>query len=254
MLNTYKDMVDVTVNAASKASSTLMGRFGNKHQITSKKQAYKELVTDADIKAEEEIIAAIMSRYPDHSILSEEQGDLRKQSEYRWIIDPLDGTHNYTRNLTMFGVSIALEHNGKVVIGVISLPYFGEIYTAETGKGAYLNGERIHVSDTNLSDSLMIYDTKLRVNKDPMIACLDRLVHKVFIIRMFGCSTWDLCLIAKGQAEFNIDFTAKPWDMAAGALIVEEAGGKVTDLQGNPWNAYIKGYIASNGKIHNEIF
>jgi len=261
MLDSYEDMKDVAIAAARQATIILMERFGNIRRIASKMaqtslpvgHAYKELVTDVDLQVEGEIITVIREEYPDHSILSEEQGYLYGGSEYKWIIDPLDGTHNYARKLPMFGVSIALEHRGKIVLGVVSLPYFDELYTAEIGKGAYCNGEKLHVSKIGLSGSLMIYDTKLRVNKEPMIGYLNDLVHEVFIIRMYGCATWDLSLIAKGQAEFTVDFTSKPWDMAAGALIVEEAGGKVTDLQGNTWNAYSKGYIASNGKVHEEV-
>ena len=246
-------MSSVALAAARRADDILMDRFGDVRQIVSKHAAYKDFVTDVDLQAEGEIIAAIEKEYPDHNILSEERGDLHKDSEYKWIIDPLDGTHNYARKLPMFGVSIALEHRGKVVLGIISLPYFHELCTAEIGKGAYLNGEKLRVSDVGLGESLMIYDTKLRVNKEPMIDALSHLVHNVFIIRMFGCATWDLSLIAKGQAELNVDFTCKPWDIAAGALIVEEAGGKVTDLQGNAWTPYSQGYILSNGKVHDEV-
>ena len=99
----------------------------------------------------------------------------------------------------------------------------------------------------------MIFDTKLRVDKEPMIRSLDALVHEVFLIRMFGCATWDLCLIAKGQADLAVDFTGQPWDLAAGALIVEEAGGKVTDMQGGKWSGRMEGYIASNGKVHDKV-
>lgn len=253
MLNSYEDMRDVAITAARQAAGVLMDRFGKIHHIANKNEAYRDLVTDVDLQVEEEIISVIRREYPDHNILSEEQGELSNNSEYKWIIDPLDGTHNYARKLPMFGVSIALEHKGAVVVGVIGLPYFDELYTAERGRGAYLNDVELHVSDVGLGESLMIYDTKLRVNKEPMIHSLDDLVHEVFIIRMYGCATWDLCLIAKGQAEFTVDFTGKSWDMAAGALIVEEAGGKVTDLQGNAWNAYTHGCIASNGKVHEEV-
>jgi len=253
MSSPYEDMKDVAIAAARQATIILMERFGDIRRVARKHSAYRELVTDVDFQVEGEIITVIKGEYPDHSILSEEQGYLYRDPQYKWIIDPLDGTHNYARKLPMFGVSIALEHRGKVVLGVISLPYFRELYAAERGKGAYCNDEKLHVSDIGLSESLMIYDTKLRVNKEPMIGYLNDLVHEVFIIRMYGCATWDLCLVAKGQAEFAVDFTSKPWDMAAGALIVEEAGGKVTDMQGNTWSAYSKGYIASNGKVHEEV-
>jgi myo-inositol-1(or 4)-monophosphatase len=253
MLGSYKGMMDTAITAATRADGILMDRLGNIRQITKKDEVYKDYVTDVDLQAEEKIITTIRDNYPEHSILSEERGDLHKDSEYKWIIDPLDGTHNYAHNLPMFGVSIALEHAGTVILGVISLPYFNEICVAEKGKGAYINGSKIHVSDVDLGEALMIYDTKLRVNRDPMINSLSKLVHDVFVIRMFGAATWDMCLIAKGQADLSVDFTCKPWDIAAGALIVEEAGGKVTDLQGNPWTPYSNGFIASNGKIHEKV-
>jgi myo-inositol-1(or 4)-monophosphatase len=253
MSNAYTEMMDVAIAAAKQASIIAMERFGNVQHVINKDKVRKEFVTDVDLQIEGEIITVIRDEYPDHSILTEEQGALDQNSEYRWIVDPLDGTHNYARKLPIFGVSIALEYKNKVVLGVISLPYFNEIYRAERGKGAYLNNEKISVSGVDLGKAMMIYDTKLRFSKDTMLATLGDLVGETFIIRMFGCATWDLCLIAKGQAEFNVDFTNKPWDIAAGALIVEEAGGKVTDLQGNMWSPYSQGYISSNGKIHKHI-
>jgi len=248
-----KDFRDVAIASAGQAAAILMKRFGNVRQITTKSAAYRDLVTDVDLQVEGEIITVIKDSYPDHNILSEEAGYLDKNSEYKWIIDPLDGTHNYARKLPMFGVSIALEHLEQVILGVIAVPYFDELYIAEKGKGAYLNGEKLHVSDVDLDEALMIYDTKLRANKEPMLKSLDALVHEVFIIRMFGCATWDLCRIANGQADLAVDFTGKSWDLAAGALIVEEAGGRVTDMQGNTWNARMEGYIASNGKVHEQV-
>jgi len=252
-LVSYEGMKDTAITAATRAAEILMDRFGDVRQIMSKDEVYKDYVTDVDLQSEEEIINTIRENYPDHSILSEERGDLQKDSEYKWIVDPLDGTHNYSRELPMFGVSIALERAGKVILGVITLPYFEEIYLAQKGKGAYMNGQEIHVSDSELGEALMIFDTKLRINRDPMLESLRKLVKDVFIIRMYGAATWDMCLIAKGQADLSVDFTCKPWDIAAGALIVEEAGGKVTDLEGNAWNPYSHGFITSNGKIHEEV-
>jgi myo-inositol-1(or 4)-monophosphatase len=253
MPNSYEGMRDVAVASAEQAAIILMERFGDTLRIASKDKINKELVTDVDLQVEGEIITVIRGEYPNHSILSEEQGSMKEGSEYKWIIDPLDGTHNYTRRLPVFGTSIALEHRNRVVLGIISLPYFEEVYVAERGKGAYLNNQKIHVSDVDLGASMMIYDTKFRLNKEPMVACLSDMIHEIFVVRMFGCAVWDLTLVAKGQAEFNVDFTAKPWDLAAGAVIVEEAGGKVTDLQGNNWSPYTVGFLASMGKVHDKV-
>jgi myo-inositol-1(or 4)-monophosphatase len=252
-MNSYEGMINIASVAAKRAGYILMERLGDVHQVIDKETSYKDYVTDVDLQVEAEIIAIIKEAYPDHHILSEEQGDLGNESDYKWIIDPLDGTHNYAHNLPIFGVSIALEHKKQVVFGVMSVPYMDEIYTAEKGKGAYLNGEKIRVSDIGLNDALMIYDTKLRASDKPMIESLSRLVNEVFIIRMFGCAMWDLGLIARGKAELSVNFTYKPWDIAAAALIIEESKGKVTDLQGNPWTPYSNGYISSNGKVHDEV-
>ncbi|MBD3184381.1 inositol monophosphatase [Candidatus Poribacteria bacterium] len=253
MPDSLQDMLDIAVAAANQSSIILMERFGNIQQIVSKDSVKKEFVTDVDLQVEGEIITIIRDEFPDHCILSEERGDLIIDSDYKWIIDPLDGTHNYAHKMPLFGTSIALEHKGQVIIGIVTAPYFKHTYKAVRGKGAFLNDEKINVSKRDLGNALMIFDTKLRFDDGPMLKTLGKLVHKAHIVRMYGCATWDLSMIAIGNADMSVDFTAKPWDLAAGALIVEESGGKVTDLRGNDWNAYSKGFVASNGVMHAEI-
>ncbi len=133
------------------------------------------------------------------------------------------------------------------------MPLANELYTAEKGKGAYLNNKKISVSERDLSRATLSYDSSIRYNKEPMINCLEKVSDKVFNIRMFGSSVRSLSYIAEGKIELAIEFNDKPWDFAAGLLLVEEAGGRATDLQGNKWSTASTGYVASNGIVHEDI-
>jgi len=210
-------------------------------------------VTNIDLKAEEKIVNLIKKDYPEDNILSEETKYQTFDSDFRWIIDPLDGTHNYIRGMENFGTSIALAYRDKVILGVIYLPMSDELYFAEKGKGAFLNQRKINVSRKDLDHTTMIYDSTIRLNKGPMLKYLDGLVDFVFNIRMFGSTVRSLTYVAEGKADLEIEYNDKPWDFAAGLLLVEEAGGKATDLKGRRWSLNSKGYIASNRRIHSEV-
>ena len=244
-------MRELAIKAGKEAGKILMDNFGRTHQIT--KKSDRELVTNVDLEAQAKIISLIKEKYPHHSILSEERPAEENHSKYRWIIDPLDGTHNYIHKVGIFGVSIALEWEGEIVLGVIFLPVTAELYVAEKGKGAYLNNERITVSRRDLPQACMVYDSSLQYNKKIMLTNLGKLADNVFNVRMFGSSARSLSFIASGQIDLQIEYHDKSWDFSAGALIVEEAGGKVTNFQGNPWTPQINQYIASNNKIHEDI-
>lgn len=244
-------MRELAIRAAKEAGKILIDNFGRIHKIT--KKSGRELVTNVDLEAQTTIISLIKEKYPHHSILSEESPAEENHSKYRWIIDPLDGTHNYIHKVGIFGVSIALEWEEEIILGVIFLPVTAELYVAEKGKGAYLNNERIAVSRRDLPQVSMVYDSSLQYNKEVMLTNLGKLADNVFNVRMFGSSARSLSFIANGQIDLQIEYHDKPWDFSAGALIVEEAGGKVTDLQGNPWTPQVDQYIASNSKIHQDI-
>jgi len=244
-------MRELAIRAGKEAGKILMDNFGRAHKIMRKGD--RELVTNVDFEAEETIIRLIKEKYPHHSVLSEERQAEENRSQYRWIIDPLDGTHNYIHNVSIFGVSIALEWEGQVILGVIFLPVTAELYVAEKGKGAYLNNERITVSQRDLNQASLAYDSSLRYNKEVILTNLGKLADNVFNVRMFGSSARSLSFIASGKIDLQIEYHDQPWDFSAGALIVEEAGGKVTDLQGNPWSPRIDQYIASNSRIHEDI-
>ncbi len=243
---------EIAVKAAEQAGRILVDNFGKAIKI--KDKGDWSLVSEVDLASEEKIIGLIKKACPQDDILSEEgkEGTI-SGSEFKWVIDPLDGTHNYIKGITVFGVSIALEFKNEVMLGVIYMPLANELYVAEKGKGAYLNNKKISVSERDLSRTTLIFDSSIRYNKRPMIDCLEKVSDKVFNIRMFGSTVRALSYIAEGKAELEIEYNDKPWDFAAGLLLVEEAGGRATDLQGNKWSINSAGYVASNGIVHDDI-
>jgi len=241
---------NIAIKAAKQAGRMLSSRFGRINKIKAKGD--RDLVTDIDLKAEGIIKSQIINNFPQDSIISEEN-PFEQRSEFKWIIDPLDGTHNYIHNIDIFGVSIALAYKDEVVMGVIYMPQEDELYFAQKKRGAYLNGKRISVSQRKIKETTMIFDSSIRYQKNTMLKGLGRLIDEVFNVRMFGSTVRGLSYVAEGKAEAEIEYNDKLWDFAAGLLLVEEAGGRVTDLSGKKWNIKTKGYIASNGRIHNQI-
>jgi myo-inositol-1(or 4)-monophosphatase len=242
---------EIAVEAAKTAGRILMDNF--KKPLDIKSKGDRNLFTQIDLKAEDAIVTLIKKNFPEDDILSEENSHPKPGAPFRWIIDPLDGTHNYIHGIDIFGVSIAVEFEKEVIIGVIYMPVADEFYIAQKDKGAYLNDKRLSVSKRTLEQSTLIYDSSIRYNKGPMLKGLEKLVDEVFNIRMFGSSARHLSYIAEGKAEIDIEFNDKVWDFAAGLLLVEEAGGKVTDFKGNKWSTGMRDYIASNGITHEKI-
>jgi len=243
--------LNVAIRIAKETGKMLIDNFGKPVEFTAKKDG--SLVTPIDLKAEKLLVDSIKENFPGDRILSEESEPKASDAAFKWIIDPLDGTHNYIRGVDVFGTSIALQYENEMVIGVIYLPVTKELYHAQKGKGAYWNGKRINVSKRDLNQATMIYDSSIRQNKKPMLAGLSKTIDKVFNIRMFGSTARSLSYIAEGKADLEIEFNDKLWDFAAGLLLVEEAGGKVTDFQGKKWGLHTRAYIASNGKVHEEV-
>ncbi len=246
--------LNVAIRAAKETGKMLIDNFGKSVEFITKEDG--SLVTPVDLKAEKVIVDLVKKFFPEDGFLSEESKPSFSDScltGFRWIIDPLDGTHNYIRGIDIFGTSIALQYENEVVVGVIYLPMAKELYHTQKSKGAYRNGKRISVSKRDLGQATMIYDSSIRGNKKPMLAGLSKAVDKVFNIRMFGSSVRSLSYIAEGKVDLEIEFNDKLWDFAAGLLLVEEAGGKVTDFQGKEWDLNTRAYIASNGKVHEGI-
>jgi myo-inositol-1(or 4)-monophosphatase len=249
-------MIQLARDAALEAGAFLKESVGKVRQIERKFGQETNLVTEIDKKAEEIIINAIRKKYPDHDFLAEESGSHNKTSEVRWIIDPLDGTLNFTHGVPLYSVSIAVEVRGEVVAGVVYEPNLGELFAAEKGKGAFLNGKRIRVSSVdNLIESMVVTGFPYTIQSNPGNAIehfVNLLMHAQGVRRL-GSAAVDLCYVACGRFEAFWEVTLSPWDMAAGVLIVEEAGGRFTDFRGAPTTIYNKQVLTSNGIVHDKV-
>lgn len=214
------------------------------------------IVTEVDRKTEEIIIKILKKHFPGDSFLSEEAGNEEGASGRKWVIDPLDGTTNYAHGFPVYAISIALEENGKPLFGAVFDPERDELFTAERGRGARLNGKPIKVSETTkLEKSLLAtgFSYKLRELKDNNIAHFEDFLFASQAVRRPGSASLDLCYVACGRFDGFWELELNPWDTAAGWLIVKEAGGEVTTFNGGRYNPYIKEIVASNGKIHKEM-
>ncbi len=237
--------------AAKSASKILLQHFGKKEKISVKSN--KSLVGIADMDANGAIIKIIKKKFPKHSILSEETGFEDNNSDYKWVIDPLDGTHNFLRGIDIFGTSIALEYKDEVVLGALHFPVLRFTAIAEKGKGAFINGKKIIVYDKrNLDHSFVLIEFSYAHRKEK-IGFLKNFIDRTIDIRNFGSAIYNLTLVASGKCDAYVVMSTNEWDVAAGFLIVEEAGGKITDLKGKKWNFRERKYVISNGKIHNQI-
>jgi myo-inositol-1(or 4)-monophosphatase len=241
-------------NLARQAGGFLYEKLHHQHQIQYKGTI--DLVTEADKMSEELILAAIGKSYPDHGILSEESAARNEQSDMRWIIDPLDGTTNYAHGFPFFCVSIALEKDGKVVLGVVYDPVRDELFVAERDKGAYCNGLKMQVSsESDLSRSLLAtgFPYDIRVSRDNNLNFFNAMAVKAQAVRRPGAAALDLSYLASGRLDGFWELKLKPWDTAAGCLLVTEAGGVISDMEGKPWNLFSPGLVAGNALIHAQM-
>jgi myo-inositol-1(or 4)-monophosphatase len=214
------------------------------------------LVTEMDRRAEAFIVERLLRAFPAHGILGEEGGERPGPSGYRWLIDPLDGTTNYAHGVPVFAVSVALEYHGIVELGVGYDPTRDECFVAERGRGARLNGEPIQVSATaKLDESLLAtgFPYDIRTTTETNLAEYAALSLRSRAVRRLGSAVLDLCYVAAGRFDGFWELTLGPWDMAAGGLIVEEAGGRITDLGGGPWRLDTPAVVASNGQVHDQL-
>lgn len=237
----------VAVEAAKTAGRILIRGFRKDFKV--KRKSRNELVTSLDIECEREIVSIIQRAFPEHGVLSEEKGFDEKQSDSIWLIDPLDGTHNFVFGIPIFGVSIAFAVKGQVQCGVILLPAFNELFTAERGRGAFLNGSRIRVSTRSPRDSVVNF-CSLFLQHHEKTRALQSIKSKVLNVRLLGSSAFNLASIATGRMDALIEFDDKPTDFAAGWLLVEEAGGKFSRIDGADSSLWDSSYLASNRVLH----
>ncbi len=247
---------ETAVLAVKEAGKIHKKYFNQKFEINTKGTPF-DLVTVADIEAEKKIVEVIRGYFPEHNFLGEENNYDKTDSEYKWIIDPLDGTNNFAHSLPIFCVSIALAKNDKLLLGVIYDPLREELFYAEKNKGAFLNGQKISVSDIDkLAGSLLITGFYYDRGKD-MMETLDKIRQFLQLnitgVRRLGSAALDLCYVACGRASGFWEYVLSPWDFAAGKLIVEEAGGNVTGRFGETVLLEKSYIVASNGKIHKDM-
>ena len=247
---------ETLINATEAGARVLLHYFNNKNLQISNKEGINNLVTEADHAAERAIIDTIQESFPGHFILSEEAGEMVMDSEHKWIIDPIDGTVNYAHGIPICCVSIAIEHNGAMIMGAVYNPFLKEFFFAEKGKGSLLNGEPIHVTNqTEVCKSCLVTGfpyTYLDAPNGPL-QCFERFIRKGVPVRRLGSAAMDLCWVAAGRFDGFYEHQLQAWDSAAGFLMVEEAGGKVTDYKGNYYSPYQPHLLATNGKIHEEM-
>ncbi|HOO89410.1 MAG TPA: inositol monophosphatase family protein [Syntrophales bacterium] len=242
------------VSIAKEAGAILKERFKEKHEIDYKGEI--DIVTEADRMSETILVSEIGRKFPDHNILSEESTEVWKGSSYRWIIDPLDGTTNYAHGFPVFCISIALEKDGAVICGVVHNPVSEELFVAEKGGGAFVNGSAISVSQTTeISESLLATGFPYDIRRDPNnnINYFSEMALEAQAIRRAGSAALDLAYTAMGRFDGFWELKLHQWDTAAGWLIVCEAGGIVTDISGNSYHLDSPSIVASNRIIHDSM-
>ena len=248
-------LLSVAVEGAKAAGGVLLEYAKTGFSIERKNTI--DLVTDADHAAEQCIIDHVRRHFPTHGTLAEERGvDAPAPSRYRWVIDPLDGTTNFAHGFPFYAVSIGVEENGELVVGVVYDPMRDELFTATAGGGAFLNGRMLSVSRTPRLEAALIvtgfaYDIRETPNNN-----LDHFVRfalKAQGVRRTGSAALDLCYVAAGRFDGFWEVKLSAWDMAGGAVVLKQAGGRITDLRGNPHSIHQPELVASNGVIHAEM-
>jgi myo-inositol-1(or 4)-monophosphatase len=250
-------MLDFIVSMARDAGKIIAEKFGRSIEITYKGDI--NIVTDVDVAAEKLIIDRIMRNHPDHSILTEESGCPtklgREESDWCWIIDPLDGTTNFAHGYPVFAVSIGLENKGKVIAGAVYDPLRDEMFAAERGKGTTLNGKTVKVSEVNKLNNAMVctgfpYNVREKSNFERHFV---NFIMNSQAVRRDGSAARDLAYVACGRFDGFWEEGLHPWDVAAGLVLVEEAGGKITQFDGSPIDIYSPPVVASNNLLHHEM-
>lgn len=242
------------IEAVIRAGEVQLSRFGTDMRVD--KKGAIDLVTEIDIQIEREFRAMIADRFPDHVVLGEEfasSGDREATPAFCWVFDPVDGTTNYAHGLPIFCSSLALEIDGEIVVGAVYDPTRRELFTAERGQGAWLNGAPLRVSTADaLIDSLLVTGFHYGIQRDPeeLVSLFREFISRSRAVRRLGSAALDMCYVAAGRFDGYWESKIQPWDVAAGALIVTEAGGRVTTVAGEPFRSRAGSVLASNGGVH----
>lgn len=261
-----KSYTAVAINCAAKAGEWIKSKLGTFTSLNIKYSS-QDLVTEMDKGAEALIRNLIHTHFPEHSFLGEE-GVLPgpnasvealqevSEAEYLWIVDPIDGTTNYVHGFPFYSVSIALAYKGEVIVGVVYDPSRDELFVAEKGKGAYVKGHKMQVSDDAfLSESLVAtgFPADPHVALPLNMAALQSIVPKVRNVRNSGSAALHMAYVASGRLSGFFEYNLNAWDLAAGSLLIQESGGQVTDIRGEPYSLGVRNVLASNHRIHDEF-
>ncbi|MCR5537590.1 MAG: inositol-1-monophosphatase [Succinivibrio sp.] len=246
-------MLNIAVRAARAAGNLIAHNLGHQENFEVQQKFKDDLVTSIDKECEHTIVSMLQKSYKDHSFLTEESGLIGEDNaEYVWVIDPLDGTTNFVQGIGHVAVSIALKHQGKTEVGVVFDPLLNEMFTAARGEGAALNGQRLRVATSDSLDGSIIgtaFPVRDREKMLPYLELFARLISNCADVRRMGSAALDLCYVASGRFDGYLEQGLKPWDYAAGDLIVREAGGIVTDFMGEPNYQKSGNLVAANPKV-----
>lgn len=254
MASSAPNFKDIATSTALKAGKLLRERLPSQQKISYKGEV--DLATEADFASQKLIASSLRKNFPDHGILAEENLEEKGEAEFLWIIDPLDGTTNYAHGYPIFSVSIGLEAHGEVILGVVYDPNFDELFVAERGGGAYLNNKPIEVSKTaELAKSLLAtgFPYWTRERPERLFKNFQAFSLKAQGIRRAGSASLDLCALACGRIDGFWEEGLKPWDTAAGKIIVEEAGGTLSKFDGSPFDIRVPEVVATNSLIHSQM-
>ena len=249
-------MLNIAIRAARSAGDHIVRKMNKLPDLKIEQKGPNDFVSEVDRQAEEKVIETLLTSFPNHGILAEESGEIEGSEDYRWIIDPLDGTTNYAHGYPCFCISIAVEYEGEILYGAIYDPMREELFTAEKGGGAHLNEKAITISSTqDLNRSLLCtgFPYDVRDDIDNNIIPFRNFLLKAQAVRRDGSAALDLCYIAAGRFDGFWEQKLHPWDVAAGSLLVTEAGGTMSTFKGEKFSIYANEIVASNGKIHPQM-
>lgn len=249
-----KRIMEAAIAAAREAGRYALSRLGSDINV-SHKDGKNNLVTDVDKKSEEIVIRHIRENFPGHSVLAEESGQSRDENDHMWIIDPLDGTTNYAHGFPFFCVSIGVYYKQEAMIGVVYNPNLDELFSAEKGKGAFLNSKPIKVSGTPAVEASLLatgfqYDPVERLKN---LKYMGNVLEVAQAIRRAGAAALDLCYVACGRFDGFWEQGLKPWDTSAGHLMITEAGGRISTIDNGTFDIFKNDIVATNGKIHSQL-